>query len=130
MTSDMFAGLHPYAQAAIKKKNTVPGQDEVTKKDDLIIEKTTPENIIRVVCMVAEVSTDDLLGASRKRPIVMARHAAITLIRFKCNKTLKQTAAIFGKDHATIMHSIDAVGDLTKYNKEFKKMYRDILLLL
>jgi len=53
-----------------------------------------------------EVKPEDILGRSRKREIVEARHATMyTLLKFGLFRTYQSCAAYLNRDHATAMNS-------------------------
>lgn len=52
------------------------------------------------------VDLGDVLGACRETPVVEARMVAIYLIRHATSASYPQIAAVFGKDHKTIMSAV------------------------
>jgi chromosomal replication initiator protein len=56
--------------------------------------------------------TSVLLGRSRTRPLVMARHLAMYLCRELTDLSLVEIGRAFGRDHTTVMYAIDKVGEL------------------
>jgi len=69
---------------------------------------------------------------SKKRTdnIAKARHVAIYLIKQHTELTLKEIGGIFGRDHATVMASIDKVSINMKtvngYEREIKRLSKEI----
>ncbi len=92
---------------------------EITKeKIDEVISIIDPGNIPtdamieRILSSVSKeygVSIQDMKSKKRTDSIANARHVAIYLIKQHTELTLKAIGAIFGRDHATIMSSIDKV---------------------
>jgi len=54
----------------------------------------------------------DLVTPNRKRDVVTARMIAMAYIRRNKTYSLHKIAAIFGKDHATVLHSVRKYNDL------------------
>lgn len=55
-----------------------------------------------------------LESKSRKRELVEARQMAMWLIKKHCTYSLKTIGESFGRDHTTVIHSINTVNDLIK----------------
>jgi chromosomal replication initiation ATPase DnaA len=51
-------------------------------------------------------SYDDLVGRSRKLPIVRARHAAMAALWSPMGYSISQIARFFNRDHSTARHGI------------------------
>lgn len=54
------------------------------------------------------VDPDRLFSATRARPVAYARQEAFYLIRDRLNYALTQIGRIFDRDHATVLHGIQA----------------------
>lgn len=67
------------------------------------------EKIFNYICKKYLVSQEDLLGARRNANIAFPRHLAIYLVRKKTSFSTKQIAAIFHKDHSTIINSTNVI---------------------
>jgi len=77
--------------------------------------------IIKAVCRMFAVSEDDLVGKSRKACYVMPRQTAIWLIKELTPLTLMEIAErIGGRDHSTILHSIQRCQYRQVEDKNFK----------
>ena len=81
---------------------------------------------------VCGIEPNVLMSKSRKRTIVTARQMAIhrihALSRCMPNATrfsLCEIGRYFGKDHTTVLHSIDTVNGLLRY-ENLKKLYDDV----
>jgi len=74
--------------------------------------------IAQLILLIAEysgVSVGDLLGRDRTRYTVLARHAAIIVLRERAGLTYPHIARIMGnRNHATAMYAVkkDRCGDL------------------
>ncbi len=67
------------------------------------------EQIIENISKRYNVSVDDIKGKKRTTEIALARHIAVYVIRNVTNLSLQNTAKIFGRDHTTILSSIDVI---------------------
>ena len=73
--------------------------------------------IIDKVCAYYGVSTEEVIGRSRFKEIVMARHMAIYIIRNKVKLKLKATGMLFNRDHTTVIHAIQNINNLLCYDE-------------
>jgi len=73
--------------------------------------------IIEKVCTYYGVSVKDVVGRSRFKEIVMARHMAIYIIRNKVKLKLKATGMLFNRDHTTVIHAIQNINNLLCYDE-------------
>lgn len=100
-----------------------PGLDVQPKKK--IINRVAFERvdeIIATVCLELELFKSDLTGQSRKRPIVIGRQIANHLIKKHTKLSLTDIGQIFGgRDHSTVIYSIDVVSDLSDTDPKFKQ---------
>ena len=67
------------------------------------------EQIIENISKRYNVSIEDIKGKKRTTEIALARHISIYVIRNVTNLSLQNTAKIFGRDHTTILSSIDVI---------------------
>lgn len=67
------------------------------------------EQIIENISKRYNISIEDIKGKKRTTDIALARHIAIYVIRNVTNLSLQNTAKIFGRDHTTILSSIDVI---------------------
>lgn len=75
--------------------------------------QATPEEVVGLVARHFEISLDDLASPSRKREIVQARQVAMFLLRNELDLSYANVGAMFGgRDHATVMHSVEKVQGL------------------
>lgn len=74
----------------------------------------TPQLIIAEVSAFYDISESEIRGISRKKNIVEARQMSIYLIRKLTNLSLEDIGMEFGKDHATISHSIEKIESSTE----------------
>lgn len=73
--------------------------------------KSKAERIIKRVSKATGVTVEELKSKTRKRVILVPRQVAQYLIycELKGKMTLKEMGGLFGKDHATIIHSYKEV---------------------
>ena len=82
------------------------------------IHKETQE-ILRKVILATGYSHDVLRSKSRERSLVCARQFAIWKVYtelYSHGYTLKMIAEVFGRDHATAIHSIRTINELLEVN--------------
>lgn len=65
--------------------------------------------IIAPICRRNGVTMAEVLGYSRKRGIVRARHDAMYAVRTLTGMTLEAIGDVFHRDHTTVVHAIKAV---------------------
>ena len=71
--------------------------------------------------------TDAIRGQGRTKDTALARQIAMYQIRRMTNLSLKEIGKEFeGRDHTTVMHSIDRVEKLMKTNPEIAEIIKDI----
>ena len=80
--------------------------------------RVTPERVFEVVASGCGVSVEDLLGRSRTRPLVSARHLAMYILRQQTDLSYPDIARVFGgRDHTTVMHAVRKIAALMKERK-------------
>ena len=88
------------------------------------------ERILTAVSKHYGISVEDMKSKKRTDNIAKARHVAIYLIKQHTELTLKEIGGIFGRDHATVMASIDKVSINMKtvngYEREIKRLSKEI----
>jgi chromosomal replication initiator protein len=67
------------------------------------------EQIIENISKRYNISIEDIKGKKRTTEIAFARHISIYVVRNVTNLSLQNTAKIFGRDHTTILSSIDVI---------------------
>ncbi len=72
-----------------------------------------PEEIIGATAAACGLSPTDLVGPSRRQPLVRARQTAMYLCRELTDLSLPKIGRAFGgRDHTTVMHALDRVKSL------------------
>ncbi len=106
--------------------------DTVTRAvRDMFKDKTeflpSPDVIIEEVGKFYNLSVQDIKGQSRTRDTALARQIAMYEIRRMTNLSLKEIGQVFeGRDHTTVMHSIERVEKLVKQSPETAELIKDL----
>lgn len=64
--------------------------------------------VLEAVAEVFEVTVDQVVGRTRHREVIPARQAAMALCRELTDLSFPAIAAIFGRDHTTVVHGVAA----------------------
>ena len=98
----------------------------------------TAHKVIRVdtVQSVVEefyhVSHEDMIGRKRSKNIAFPRHVAVYLTNTLCEMSLKAVGSAFGRDHTTVIHSLEVVETKMKedarFNEEVQQLKNIILI--
>ena len=89
-------------------------------------EITVPK-IQEAVCAYFGITDEMFLSKTRKREIVQARQIAMYLSRNLTKTSLSSIGAqLGGKDHATVLHACNTVGDLMDTDRSFRGYVHDI----
>ena len=79
------------------------------------------EEILRIVSEYFKVRISDLKSSSRAKPIVVPRQIAMYLIKKFLDKSLVEIGKSFGgRDHTTVISSLDKVENLQLKDAQFK----------
>lgn len=109
-----------------------PGLEKTSKKKaahDVAMEKVN--EIIATVCLELEIFKSDMTSKSRKGPFVKGRQIAHYLIMKHTKMSLTDTGKIFGgRDHSTVIYSVNTVNDLMDTDKKYKDLVNKIENLL
>lgn len=83
--------------------------------------------IIEEVGKFYNIAAYDIKGQTRTKDIALARQIAMYEIRRMTNLSLKEIGEVFeGRDHTTVMHSIERVEKLMKSSPEMAEVIKDI----
>ncbi len=84
--------------------------------------EVTIDTIQKMVCEYFNISYDKLLAKTRKREIVQARQITMFLAKKYTKNSLKSIGEHFGgRDHTTVIHSCQTVGDLMDTDGQFRE---------
>jgi len=82
----------------------------------------TPRHLFDVVTSFYSISEADLLGASRKKALVVPRQIVMFLLREEMRKSFPQIGEeLGGRDHTTAMHAYDKVKKLLSSDEQMKQ---------
>ena len=84
------------------------------------------DRIFKTVAKKMGVDENEIKSKSKRKEITSARHIVIFLIRKYTPYSLKQIGALFGRDHSTIMNSIDVVETKIKSEPLFEREIEEI----
>ena len=88
-------------------------------------------DIKEVVCKYFGINLWMIESRSRKREIVEPRQIATTLVREHTRLSLKATGLRFGGiDHSSVIYSLSTVNDLVITDKEYRKKFEHIKMLV
>nr|MBA3825198.1 chromosomal replication initiator protein DnaA [Ktedonobacterales bacterium] len=80
----------------------------------------SPTVVLDLVANHYHVSADEMLGKGRVRSIAWPRQVAMYLLREETENSLAQIgAALGGRDHTTIMHGCEQVGEMLRTDEQF-----------
>lgn len=117
MTPTIFIGLKETAQI-----NLLMG----TPENDI-----TKETILCAINLALGISIEKLRSKSKKREIVIARQIACYHLRKRAKLQLKDIGkALGGRDHSTVIASLNAYDDLSLTNKHFSECSKKVEAIL
>lgn len=92
------------------------------------LEKPGFEQIVNAVSKHYKISQDDITGASRKAPIVHARHIAVYITREITGDSWKHIGGLFGdRDHTSMMHGYQKISELMHYDKDLRAQVKMLI---
>jgi chromosomal replication initiator protein len=87
------------------------------------------EDIKQVVARHFKVAPEVLVGRKRTSQIALPRQAAMYLARMLTNMSLADIGASFGnRDHTTVIHACDKVGEMVKTDGDFKAVLDRLII--
>ncbi|MBP5716273.1 MAG: chromosomal replication initiator protein DnaA, partial [Bacteroidales bacterium] len=91
----------------------------------------TCEAILQQVIGAYGVDMKSINSKSRKREIVWARQAAMSLCKKYTTQSVSRIGQVIGnRDHATVLHALKNVDDLLETEADFREKYRKVESLL
>ncbi len=107
-----------------------PDEESVTRAIKEIIERETvpsAEIIIHHICKYYNIDEDTIRGKSQNHEVANARQIAMYLIRRMTKMTLTDIGRAFGgKDHATVLYSLNKVEKQINTDPSFKETINEI----
>jgi len=89
-------------------------------------ERTSTANILKSISLVTGVPFDSMVGKSRVRQVVTARHIAMYLIYRYNNLGLKKVGHMFMRDHSSVIHANKSVQDQMETDKSYLETVEQI----
>lgn len=96
-------------------------------KNDFQPEPVTVNTIIEEVSRTYTVSVEDVLSKKQNAPITKVRQICMYIVREITEMSLEEIGKNFGKNHATVLHSINKVDALMKTQPKEKNIIEDII---
>ncbi len=91
----------------------------------------TPAMILDATASTFGFSTEDLCGASRRRPLVNARQISMYVFRELTDFSYPAIAREFGgRDHTTVMHAVDKITSLMSERHQTYNQVTELILLI
>ena len=75
------------------------------------------KELINRVCILRDVTLDELKSSSRKRNIVESRFIIFHILVDYCNYSLKEAGEIFKKHHSTVIYGKETIKKLSTFDK-------------
>ena len=90
---------------------------------------TTPENVIQATCEVLKIPHNQLVGKTRKREVVEARHIISFILVKKAGMTLEKVGMNYlgGRDHSTVINSLRQFNALFDTEEQFQNKFYSVL---
>ena len=96
-------------------------------KNDFLPEPITVPKIIDEVTRTYGVTTDDVMSKKQNAPITKVRQICMYIVREITEMSLEEIGKNFGKNHATVLHSINKVSELMATQPREKDVIEDII---
>ena len=96
-------------------------------KNDFLPEPITVPKIIDEVTRTYGVTSDDVMSKKQNAPVTKVRQICMYIVREITEMSLEEIGKNFGKNHATVLHSINKVADLMATQPREKNVIEDII---
>ena len=124
-TVKKIKAFHDLEGSEINRTTVDRAIQDMSKSSEFII---TPDAIIKEICRYFRLEEDQVRGQTRNRECVNARQIAMYLIRRMTSLSLNEAGAEFGgRDHTTVMHSIEQVEKKMKKDLNFAETVKSII---
>jgi len=92
------------------------------------VAKPSFDQIVQAVAERFQVPKEEILGPSRRAPIVHARHVAIYVAREITNASWKHLGTLFGnRDHTSMIHGCTKIGEMMVRDSELDATVRSLI---
>ena len=113
---NLYANEEPRTKSAARDMALTVLGDLITNNLPIPI---TPDLILSKTSTMYGFSHDELIGASRRRPLVTARQVAMYTLRELTDLSYPAIGREFGgRDHTTVIHAVDKIGKLMSERRE------------
>ena len=121
-----------YAYATIMNGSTIDLPLAIDALKDYfkksIISKTDVDKVLQIVAEEYNISLDDIKSKKRTKEIAVPRQVAMYICRTILNEPLTKIGKEFGgKDHTTVMHSVDKIENEIRNNNDLKNLVDKII---
>ena len=124
-TVKKIKAFHDLEGCEINRETVDRAIQDMSSSSDFLI---TSDSIIKEICRYFRLEEDQVIGQSKSRELVNARQIAMYLIRRMTSLSLVEIGDAFGgRDHSTVLHSIDKVEDKMKRDTAFADTVRSII---
>ena len=89
--------------------------------------EVTVDRIISEISKKYHITPEEIKGKKRTKDVAMARHVAVYVIRKATDMSLQSIAKIFGRDHTTMMASIDVVENDMEVDASFEHEVKSLI---
>ena len=84
--------------------------------------RSSPEQIVDVVCKYYQVGKRLIMGDSRARQVARPRQMVMYLLRTKLGIPYEEVGRLVGgRDHSTVMHAVDKITELAAANVHIRE---------
>ena len=90
----------------------------------------TVDKILTVVSNKFNVTVDDMKSRKRTSNIATARHTSIYVIKKLTGSSLQSIGRIFGRDHTTVMNSLDTVEKKIATEVSYEQQVSEIIKII
>lgn len=118
----MNGRISPYVFPGIKK-NSLPKLNDKHNRN-----KITPQEVLEIIGEHHLISVEDIVRKFNKREVSDARHMFCKLMRSEFRYSLKSIGEFLnGRDHTTVLHSINTFNDRSKFESGYMEDYEKIV---
>ena len=91
----------------------------------------TPTHILAACSTMFGLSTEDIIGTSRRRQLVTARHIAMYVMRDLTDLSFPAIATEFGnRDHTTVIHAVNKIKELMSERQQVYEQVTQLIRML
>jgi chromosomal replication initiator protein len=116
-----------YAKLEGKPITLDRAEDLLVGIGDVGTRQVTSDLIMRETAAAYDVTVEDLIGPSRRRPLVVARQVAMYLHRELTDLSLPRIGEIFGgRDHTTVLHAQRKIEELMHQRRQLLQQVNEL----